>query len=374
MKILISCITYHPTLGGADDFVRSIAEGLVTRGHEVTVCASDLEKHIEGVKLADTAEKTLNGVLVVRCRSFNLPGHVYPVWPGLALQVRRAAPDLIHAFGLGYYSVDGAAGWQRRRPVIVSPTGGRYRRGRLYDLLGSHFLPKVEAVSLWTALSQSERRQLAADHPGHPGIEILSPSIDPDEWAVPLPDPFPGIPRGRRILYAGRLARDKGIDDLYVAFSRLRHDCPADLVLVGPDYGFKPPAESAGVHALGALDRKSLVAAYQHCDLLVLPSSHEGFGIVLLEAMAAGKPVIAYDNSSQPELVRDGENGLIVPTGDSQRLAIAMQQILDNRDLARSFGEAGRKRALGEFSRARMLDTAEAYYRRALARHQRVIA
>jgi glycosyltransferase involved in cell wall biosynthesis len=77
-------------------------------------------------------------------------------------------------------------------------------------------------------------------------------------------------------------------------------------------------------------------------DLLVLPSLNEGMGRVLLEAMAAGRPVVASRVGGIPDLVRDEENGLLVPPGDEQALAAGIARLLQDRPLARRLGEAGR--------------------------------
>lgn len=367
MKILISAITYHPTIGGADDYVRSIAEGLAAAGHEVLVAASDLLKHVEGTKLTDTSEKKLNGVRIRRCRSRNLPGHVYPVWPSLYNEIRSFRPDVIHGFGLGYFSTDGAAMAAGNIPVVISPTGGRYRSGKLYNLLRMTALRKTKFVAIWTALSMDEKNVLLQEHNDLPPIRLLPPSVVPEEWITSYEDPFPEIKNQHRILFAGRMARDKGINDLIRAYSEIRSQFKVDLVLVGPDYGFKPPADIPGIHVIGPVDRETLVAAYQHCSFLSLPSYHEGFGIVLLEAMAAEKPVVTYDNSALPELARHQVNGMCVRTGDVAGLSQAMFDILKNPRAAKEMGKNGRKRAFKEFSRTQMISTALACYKEALA-------
>jgi glycosyltransferase involved in cell wall biosynthesis len=154
------------------------------------------------------------------------------------------------------------------------------------------------------------------------------------------------------------------------AFRAAREVHPASLIIVGPDYGYGPPPSGDGIHYAGTLDRKTLVAAYHHCDMLVLPSFHEGFGIVLLEAMAAGKPVIAYANTSMPELCRDGVNGIAVPTGDRAALGDAIAQLLASASLRARLGSAGRAIAFEEFGRERMVDTVIALYRETLSAHQ----
>jgi glycosyltransferase involved in cell wall biosynthesis len=103
------------------------------------------------------------------------------------------------------------------------------------------------------------------------------------------------------------------------------------------------------------------VAAWlRRADALVHPARWEGFGLAVLEAMLAGLPVVASDVSSLPELVIDGETGLLVPPDDPPTLARALARALEERD---RLGAAGRERALREFSVARMADSTVALYR-----------
>ena len=103
-------------------------------------------------------------------------------------------------------------------------------------------------------------------------------------------------------------------------------------------------------------------------DVFVLPSRFEGFPLVLLEAMLAGLPVVATDVGSVAEAVQDGETGLLVPPDDVQALNEALHTLLDDPDLRRKLGDAGRARAL-EFSPARMAREFEALYAEVLGRH-----
>jgi len=89
-------------------------------------------------------------------------------------------------------------------------------------------------------------------------------------------------------------------------------------------------------------------------DVLCLPSSVEGLPLVVLEAMAQGKPVVATAVGGTPELVVDGETGLLVPPGDAGALADALEEILRDPELARRFGDAGRRRVLRSFSLSAM--------------------
>jgi glycosyltransferase involved in cell wall biosynthesis len=97
-----------------------------------------------------------------------------------------------------------------------------------------------------------------------------------------------------------------------------------------------------------------------------MPSIWEGFGLVLLEAMAAGKPIVASRTATIPEVVLDGETGVLVPPGDAAALAEALAQLASDAELARRMGEAGRERLRQHFSIDKMVGDTEMLYRELL--------
>ena len=101
---------------------------------------------------------------------------------------------------------------------------------------------------------------------------------------------------------------------------------------------------------------------YRRADLVVHPARWEGFGLAMLEAMLAGKPVVAARAGSAPELVVDGETGLLVPVDDPDALAEAVNSLLADRGQAEAMGDAGRRRADAEFSVAKMAERTEQLY------------
>jgi glycosyltransferase involved in cell wall biosynthesis len=115
------------------------------------------------------------------------------------------------------------------------------------------------------------------------------------------------------------------------------------------------------VHLLGRVP--DVAAWLRRADLLVHPARWEGFGLALLEAMLASKPVVATNVSSIPEIVADGETGLLVPPDDATALAAALNRVLDDPG---NYGEQGRKRAQLQFGVARMTDRTLALYETAL--------
>jgi phosphatidyl-myo-inositol dimannoside synthase len=166
---------------------------------------------------------------------------------------------------------------------------------------------------------------------------------------LPLPRSFP---RGRIILTVGRWAareRYKGVDALIVAIARLRTAVPdVQLVAVGSGDDLSRLRSVAaeqqvadGVHFLEGLSQRELAACYAAAEIFALPSTGEGFGLVFLEAMAFGKPVVGADAGGIPDLIRDGSNGLLIPPNDPDALAQGLSRLLQDEALRGKLGECG---------------------------------
>jgi rhamnosyl/mannosyltransferase len=174
----------------------------------------------------------------------------------------------------------------------------------------------------------------------------------------------------RIVLFVGRLVYYKGLPVLL----RAMRDVDATLVLVGegPDrQALQRLAGECGVAGRvrfeGAVDDALLPAYYQACDVFVLPSTamSEGFGIVQLEAMASGRPVVSTSLPTGLSTVNvDGSTGLVVAPGDAGALRAAIWRILDAPHLGRRFGEAARQRVLARYDVEAMVDATLTLYRR----------
>ncbi|MGI9041229.1 MAG: glycosyltransferase [Gemmatimonadales bacterium] len=195
------------------------------------------------------------------------------------------------------------------------------------------------------------------------------------------PDENGADPRfGPRMIFACRqLFPRKGIRFLIEAFARLKPRFPdAKLVLAGD--GFERPelvelAQNLGVAAdvtfLGWVANSALPPYYRAAAVSVIPSLEEGFGIPAAEAMGCEVPVVASDAGGLPEVVEHGVTGLVVPRGDVTALANAIGTLLDDPDLRRRMGQAGRQRALRLFDWDRTAERFEQVYRDVGARVER---
>jgi phosphatidyl-myo-inositol dimannoside synthase len=168
------------------------------------------------------------------------------------------------------------------------------------------------------------------------------------------------FPEGRVILTVGRwlaAERYKGMDTLITALPRLLTQWPElQLVLAGSGDDrawLEDLAEQNGVnrhvHFLSGLSSAELAACYAACEIFALPSSGEGFGLVFLEAMARGKPVIGGAHGGTPEIIEDGVTGYLVPHGDAVQLATSIEALLADPAHAKEMGIRGRQRAENEF-------------------------
>jgi phosphatidyl-myo-inositol dimannoside synthase len=214
------------------------------------------------------------------------------------------------------------------------------------------------------APSKDTANHVAEQHVRRERIRVLPWALDPEFEAIPANAPagkLPhGYPEGRVILTVGRwLANEryKGMDTLITALPRLLTRWPElQLVAVGDGddrIWLEELAEKNGVnrhvHFLTGLSFQELSACYEACEMFALPSRGEGFGLVYLEAMARGKPVIGGAHGGAPEVIEDGVTGYLVPHGDAAQLATSIETLLSDPALAQKMGSRGRQRVEREF-------------------------
>jgi glycogen(starch) synthase len=205
-------------------------------------------------------------------------------------------------------------------------------------------LPAADAV---IALTPSTARLLRADGIPDGRVHIIPPGYDPALFEAASADPFPGVPRPR-VAYLGRLAPQKNIGTLLAAFAQLPADIQLLLVGDGPDRpALQRQAQDLGgrAHFTGFLPHAAVPAVLAHVDLLVLPSLYEDLSSALIEAMAAGLPVVATQVGGTADLVRHGVNGLLVGPQDPDALAAAIGQILADPAMAARMAAAARSTA-----------------------------
>lgn len=222
----------------------------------------------------------------------------------------------------------------------------------------------LQRASVVLAPTQDTANHVAGQQVQRDRIHVLPWALDPDFESIPPnlpPTKLPhGYPEGRVILTVGRwLAKEryKGMDTLITALPRLLTRWPElQLAAVGDGDDrtwLEDLAEQNGVnrhvHFLTGLTFEELAACYDACEMFALPSRGEGFGLVYLEAMARGKPVIGGTHGGAPEVIEDGVTGYLVPHGDAAQLATSIETLLSDPALAQKMGGRGRQRVEREF-------------------------
>jgi len=240
-------------------------------------------------------------------------------------------------------------------PAVWFQVGAPYRPGWLDRAATAIPARGIMAVSEVAALAQSQIRPRRPRRVVHPGVELdrfdatrlVTPTEARMRFGLPLDVPIIGL--------VGRIQRWKGIHVLVEAIPAVLRDYPsAHFIVVGGAHDLEPDYLGQIKKRIGelGLERSVLVAGLQAdipvwmqaMDVVVHASDREPFGIVILEAMALGKPVIAGTGGPE-EILTDGFEGLITPYGDADALAGAVLRYLDDPDFAAAVGAAARRRA-----------------------------
>jgi N-acetyl-alpha-D-glucosaminyl L-malate synthase BshA len=242
----------------------------------------------------------------------------------------------------------------------------------------------ISASDAATAVSDSLARDTArhfcfGDNPCR--IEVIHNFVDTERFAPQANEPKSSTPRA---VHVSNFRPVKRVPWLIEAFARATQGTDAELVLVG-DGPARAEAwdtaqrlglahcgdarrgrSSARVRFLG--ERDALPELLSPADVFLLSSSEESFGLSALEAMSCGIPVVATAVGGVPEVIRDGETGLLSPPDDQGRYAQLVRELLLDRPRARAMGQAARADVLARFARDPIVDQYERLYRRVLAR------
>ena len=335
-------------IGGSERHLLTLLPALADRGLDVAFVGLD----DPGWDASD-----FYGALTVPALRLRSARDVDPLL--LARLVRSLRADVVHTHLVHADLYAGVAAKLRGTTLVSTKhNDDPFRRGPFRHVERGLLRLTDRVVTITDALRRFTLEQTRID-PAK--VETIHYGLDglPDAWGENAPD---DVPRGARVLLStSRLTRQKGIDVAIRALASL----PEDTVLVvlgdGPERAaLESLARELGVERrLFLLGRVPDVASWlRRATVYAQPARWEGFGLGVLEAMHASLPVVASRISSLPELVVDGETGLLVPVDDPASLAAAIASALESPQL----GEAGRERALREFSVARMADRHAALY------------
>jgi phosphatidylinositol alpha-mannosyltransferase len=365
VRILLACPYDWGAPGGVQVHVRQLAQGLRRRGHDTrvvapgTVPASDPWVRIVGRPVRVPYNGTVAPI------SFS-PG----AWRRIRSAMRSFDPEVVHVHEPLTPSTSMLAALAASAPVVAT-FHAYLDRSRLMELAGPalrRISRRIEAgIAVSDAAAEFLRRVIPVS------VEIVPNGVDVGRFAHPGV-PARGLPAGRKILWVNRLDPQKGFRVMLDAFERLPVELDdVHLVIVGNGRDRDavrslPERIRPRVLHLGTVAHDQLPAYHAAADVFVSPAvGQESFGIVLVEAMAAGVPVICTDIPGYREVVRDGVEGLLVPPNDPAALSEAIARVLDDGAMAAALAEGGRARA-ADYAWDAVLPRLEAVYERVIGR------
>jgi len=361
---------FLPVEGGVERHVFNLSKELIGLGHDVDVLTCNLTRR--GEVLAQYS--AVAGVPVHRFASMASLGEFGKVWPGFGIRLLKGRYDVVHVHAFRHPHTDMSAILSKisSSKSVLTPHSSFYplhlrrplARGlvQVYDSLIAPI--SLRGYDRLVSLTLREARLLRSMGARSDKIALISNGVEDSHFRRGDTEAFKrkyGLQGGEIILYLGRLNRSKGIDVLLDSFEEVAAVRPrARLVLAGPatsddEESFKgvliKRAEAMDVRRsivfTGEISEEEKRAAYDACDVFVLPSIYEGYGLVLLEAGAHAKPVVSTLTDGPSSVVTDGFNGFLVQPANRFQLAEKILRILDDRSLQAEMGERARSAALG---------------------------
>ena len=341
MRISLACPYAWEDTGGVQVHVRELAGRLMDEGHEVQVLAPARRA------VREPWVRVVGRPVNLRYNASSAPIDPSPLsYRAVRDALREFRPDVLHAHEPETPSTSMWATLASRAPVVATFHSGA-QGSRLFSAAAPLIRRVTRRIAVRIAVSRAAERFVAPRIGG--SFRIVPNGVDVDRFASAEPaDLGPGI----KLLFVGRLDERKGFRTAVGAFTVLASQRPDLRMIVVGDGPERSVVDGLSadvrdrVSMLGTVANTELPPYVAACDLFLGPSvGGESFGIVLVEAMAAGLPIVASDIPGYDEVVRHGLDGLLVPPGDQAALAATLGTVIDDRDLAARLSDAGRARA-----------------------------
>jgi glycosyltransferase involved in cell wall biosynthesis len=390
-RIKILRVIARLNMGGPALHVAYLTAGLRERGYDTTLVAGTLARGEDSMAfVAD--ELDVDVIRIDQLGREISPLRDFMATLRLARLIRRERPDILHTHTAKAGTVGRAAALLAGRhapPIVVHTFHGHVLRGyfgplrsRLFLLLERWLAARTTAL---IAVSPQVRDDLVAlGVAPRERFVVIRLGIELDQRVAGGQNGrvesrrYLGIPTGRFVVgWIGRMTAVKRTDDVLVAFKRLRDD-GVDAVLCMVGDGPDREQLERRAHELGVV-RDTLFLGYQEdvapfyaaFDALVLPSSNEGTPVSAIEALAAGRPVVATRVGGVPDVVREGEDGFLVEPGATDDLAERLGRLARDPALRERMGAAGRDRVLPRYAVDRLIEDVDRLYRSLLSQSSR---
>lgn len=343
MRIALVTEYYYPHLGGVCEHVHFFAREARRRGHEVDIITSQIPG----------AEPQPHVIRLGRSQPVYANGSQARITMGLGLRrkmravLRAGRYDIVHVHSPLTPVLPILAIEEADCPVIGT-FHTYFDRSIGYTLGRRYFQRRLEMLSAAIAVSKSTT--VALDRYFEADWKIVPNGIDIEVFHPNAPVPLgfsTGVPT---VLFLGRFDPRNGLTTLIESFRHVKgRNREAKLVVVGDgplrEHYYKQAAGDPDIHFVGAV-LEGRPSYYAHSSVYACPTTKASFGITLLESMACETPLVCSDILGFRDVVRDGREALMVPCGDRGALSDALVQLLDDEDLARRLGAAGRQNAL----------------------------
>src|SRR5829696_4785656 len=346
-------VKYDP-IGGMQNHTAELTRALDRRGIVQTVLTTRPPTALYFQRLGGHARVIRVGLPVRHFRQ------LYAPQAAIIAPILAARSDVVHVHlgeDLAVFPIGAAAARLHHLPLVLTIHTSLRHTLALSDFRSAVLKTLGGPIERWGELSAEAvlvitprlRRLLVSDGVEENRLHVIPPGVNPSLFEGPFKDPFAGVGKPR-VLFVGRLAAQKGVSTLVEA-AGLLEDPSAQVILVGD--GPKRKALECEAKRLGVADRLHFVgfvahdrvpAVLAHADLLVLPSLYEELGTVLLEAMQAALPIVASKIGGISDVIEEGVNGLLVPPGEPEALAHAIDRLLVDRDLACRLSEGAQER------------------------------
>jgi phosphatidylinositol alpha-mannosyltransferase len=372
MKIGIVTQSYYPRYGGVTENVFHTARELRSRGHDVLIITSHFRSgetnHSDGVlRIGHNVLVPWNGAFVDLTVGRGLGRRMRALFEEHEFDVVHTHCPLVPTLPL--------IAVERAECLQVGTFHSTSDRSLAFEVFQAPLRRRIERLDGRIAVSTTARDFVARYFPGD--YRVIPNGVDVDRFHPDVP-PLPGL-RARdvvNLLFVGRLDPRKGVEVLLQAMPEIveKTGGRARLHVIGDSY-LRPKLERAvpspvrdAVRFLGHVPSTDLPGYYASADVFVSPATgNESFGIVLLEAMAAGRAVVASNIPGYRSVITPGVEGLTVPPGDPRALAAAVSELANDSGRRAAMAVRGRQRALA-FSWPRVTDQIEAYYQELLGR------
>ena len=387
MKICHVVPIYSPgTLFGSSRYVQDISNRLARKGHLLTVLTANAITGRGWVdplfgKYSSEKEEMINGVRVKRLKTrWQITSTMFLLKRIGGWFLPDSIGNIVSFLSAGPYLSNLKKEFQNERygaiHVTPSPYALVYLVWRACKALRVPFVcspfihyedPRFKNPLLWKVLEDAtfviacthyEKERMIRMGIDPSKIHLIPMGIDSNEWENADGERFRrkyGLKGKKLILFAGPKGYDKGALHLLDAVQRLRQKME-DLVLVSIGLPTKMwqkkkrMLDESNLLDLGYLNEEEKRDAFAACDIFVLPSRYDSFGIVYLEAWRCGKPVIGAKVGAIPEVIEEDRDGLLVEFGDVEQLTSKMLYLLNHPDLCRKMGETGRNKVIERFN------------------------